>query len=71
MAELIKIPTATGEVEAEIVNIEKCDDIAIECKLSDGQTLLIRPVITSVAKVANGENANYYVRIQNIIEKKQ
>ncbi|MBQ7185324.1 MAG: hypothetical protein IJR92_00760 [Alphaproteobacteria bacterium] len=71
MAEFIKIPTATGEIDAEVVDIKSCSNVAIECELSDGQTLLIRPVITAVAKVANGENTNYYVRIQNIIEKKQ
>lgn len=71
MAEYIKIPTQTGEVDAEVVNVTSCNEVAVECKLSDGVTLQIRPVITGVAKATQDGKTNYFVRIQNVIEKKQ
>lgn len=70
MTDIIKVPTPTGEVDAEVVNIESCTDAAVECKLSDGETLLIRPVVMAVAKSVNATGPNYFVKIQNIIEKK-
>lgn len=71
MVEHIKIPTPAGEVEAEVVNVISCNEVAVECKLSDGVTLQIRPVITGVAKATQDGKTNYFVRIQNVIERNQ